>query len=103
MTATGAVHRLPSGGPPVGAWADSVWPQSAIELAPGDSLVVVSDGVLDVFDSVESFTQAVYSAAHGQASAQSASDAILALAPAETAEDDVTVVVVRRLPQGVAA
>ena len=79
------------------------WPQSAIGLAPGDSLVVVSDGVLDVFDSVESFTQAVYSAAHGQASAQSASDAILALAPAETAEDDVTVVVVRRLPRTVAA
>ncbi|WP_309818477.1 SpoIIE family protein phosphatase [Pseudarthrobacter sulfonivorans] len=99
VTAGGAVHRLPSGGPPVGAWAGSAWPQSSIDLAPGDSLVVVSDGVLDVFDSVESFTQAVYSAAHGQASAQSASNAIMALAPAETAEDDVTVVVVRRLPE----
>lgn len=103
VTANGEVHRLPSGGPPVGAWADSAWPQSAIGLAPGDSLVVVSDGVLDVFDSVESFTRAVYSATHGQNSAQSASDAILALAPAETADDDVTVVVVRRLAGTVAA
>ena len=46
---------------------------------------------------------AVLQAAHNQESAQSASTAILALAPAETAEDDVTVVVVRRLPQEVAA
>lgn len=103
MTANGEVHRLPSGGPPVGAWADSAWPQAAIGLAPGDSLVVVSDGVLDVFDSVEAFTAAVSSAAHGKPCAQSASDAILALAPAETAEDDVTVVVVRRLPREVPA
>lgn len=99
ITAEGAAHRLPSGGPPVGAWAGSTWPQSDIALAPGDTLVVVSDGVLDVFESVESFTEAVLSAAHGRDSAQSASDAIMALAPAETAEDDVTVMVVRRLPE----
>jgi sigma-B regulation protein RsbU (phosphoserine phosphatase) len=99
ITAEGSVHRLPSGGPPVGAWTGSVWPQSAVGLAPGDSLVVASDGVLDVFDSVEKFTEAVLGAAHGKLSAQSASDAIMALAPAETAEDDVTVVVVRRLPE----
>jgi serine phosphatase RsbU (regulator of sigma subunit) len=103
VSAAGAVHRLPSGGPPVGAWAGSAWPQSAIGLAPGDSLVVVSDGVLDVFDSLESFTRAVHSATHGQASAQSASDAIMALAPADTAEDDVTAVVVRRLFAGASA
>lgn len=99
ITAEGSVHRLPSGGPPVGAWAGSAWPQSAVGLAPGDSLVVVSDGVLDVFDSVEKFTESVLAAANGQVSAQSACDAILALAPAETAEDDVTVVVVRRLSE----
>jgi serine phosphatase RsbU (regulator of sigma subunit) len=103
VRANGELHRLQSGGPPVGAWAGSAWPQSAIGLAPGDSLVVVSDGVLDVFDSVESFTEAVGSATRGQASAQAASDAILALAPAESAEDDVTVVVVRRLLEGGAA
>ncbi len=103
LAAGGAVHRLPSGGPPVGAWAGSAWPQSAIGLAPGDSLVVVSDGVLDVFDSVEQFTDAVLSAAQSQPSARAASDAIMALAPTETAEDDVTVVVVRRLTAPAAA
>jgi serine phosphatase RsbU (regulator of sigma subunit) len=103
VTARGRVHRLPSGGPPVGAWAGTTWPQSSLDLAPGDSLVVVSDGVLDVFDSVEAFTEAVLAATHGQGSAQAASSAILALAPAESAEDDVTVVVVRRLPETAAA
>jgi serine phosphatase RsbU (regulator of sigma subunit) len=102
VRSAGTAERLPSGGPPVGAWAGSQWPQSAFGLAPGDCLVVVSDGVLDVFDTVEDFTEAVRSATQGQDSAQAASTAILALAPAETAEDDVTVVVVRRLPEGAA-
>jgi serine phosphatase RsbU (regulator of sigma subunit) len=103
VRAGGTVRRLPSGGPPVGAWAGSQWPQSCLELAPADSLVVVSDGVLDVFDSVEDFTEAVRNAIQGEESAQGASDAILALAPADTAEDDVTVVVVRRLSKLVTA
>jgi phosphoserine phosphatase RsbU/P len=99
----GTVRRLPSGGPPVGAWAGSQWPSSTFDLATGDSLVVVSDGVLDVFDSVESFTRAVQQATQHQDSAQATSRAIMSLAPADTAEDDVTVVVVRRLPERAAA
>jgi sigma-B regulation protein RsbU (phosphoserine phosphatase) len=52
---------------------------------------------------VEAFTQAVLHATHGQDSAQSASEAILSLAPAASAEDDVTGVVVRRLLEGAVA
>lgn len=95
----GTAERLPSGGPPVGAWTGTDWPQSAFQLAPGDSLVVVSDGVLDVFESVEDFTKAVRTATLSHGSSHAASSAIMALAPAETADDDVTVVVVRRLPE----
>ena len=92
----------------MGAWADARWTQAELELAPGDSLVVVSDGVLDVFPSVEVFTEAVLQATHGQPTAEAACAALLRLAPAETAEDDVTAVMVRRhadgvLPAGTAA
>jgi serine phosphatase RsbU (regulator of sigma subunit) len=103
VQADGAAGRLPSSGPPVGAWAGTDWLQSSLELAPGDSLVVASDGVLDVFESVDDFTGAVRAATQRAATAQGAASAIMALAPAETAEDDVTVVVVRRLPAEAAA
>jgi len=99
----GQADRLPSGGPPVGAWPGTQWPKAELDLAPGDSLVVVSDGVLDVFESVESFTDAVQQATQSAGSAHEASNSIMALAPAESAEDDVTVVVVRRLPVAAAA
>lgn len=94
----GTAHRLPSAGPPVGAWPDAHWRQADLELAPGDSLVVVSDGVLDAFGSVDEFTAEVLRAVHGRPTAQSACAAVLRLAPEDTAEDDVTAVVVRRDP-----
>lgn len=100
VSADGEAQRIQSAGPPVGAWADARWPQAELELAPGDSLVVVSDGVLDVFPSVEAFTEAVLRATHGQPTAEAACAALLRLAPAETAEDDVTAVMVRRLSAG---
>jgi phosphoserine phosphatase RsbU/P len=59
--------------------------------------------VLDVFGTVEDFADAVQQATQSAGSAQEASTSILGLAPAETADDDVTVVVVRRLPLEAAA
>ncbi|MFE4837066.1 PP2C family protein-serine/threonine phosphatase [Arthrobacter sp. NPDC056691] len=97
LLADGGAQRLPSAGPPVGAWGDASWTEADLELAAGDSLVVVSDGVLDVFGSVAEFTDAVRRSTHGQPTAEAACAALLRLAPAETAEDDVTAVVVRRL------
>ncbi|WP_426997134.1 PP2C family protein-serine/threonine phosphatase [Pseudarthrobacter sp. N5] len=96
IQADGTANRLPSAGPPVGAWPDSHWQPADLELAPGDSLVVVSDGVLDAFGSVEEFTTGVRQAVHGEPNAQSACAALLRLAPEDTAEDDVTAVVVHR-------
>lgn len=95
--ASGVALRLPSAGPPVGAWADTQWREAELDLNPGDALVVVSDGILDIFPSVEEFTAAVLRVTHTQPTADAVCDALLALAPAGTAEDDVTAVVVRRL------
>ncbi len=95
LPANGDVRRLRSAGPPVGAWVGR-WPSAELLLAPGDSLVVVSDGVLDAFGNVEEFTSRVEAAVRSQTSAEEACEAILRLAPADMAEDDVTAVVVRR-------
>ncbi|HKS02575.1 MAG TPA: SpoIIE family protein phosphatase [Arthrobacter sp.] len=108
VQADGGAQRLPSAGPPVGAWGDAGWTEAELDLSPGDSLVVVSDGILDVFGSVEEFTDAVRKSTHGQPTAEAACAALLELAPADTAEDDVTAVMVRRLngravPAGTAA
>ena len=97
VLADGGAQRLPSAGPPVGAWGDAGWTEADLDLSPGDSLVVVSDGILDVFGSVEEFTDAVRRSTHGQPTAEAACAALLELAPADTAEDDVTAVMARRL------
>jgi DNA-binding response OmpR family regulator len=96
VTANGTAQRLPPSGPPVGAWADAEWPVADLTLAPGDSLVVVSDGVLDAFSTVEDFTEAVRHATSQHSGADEACAALMRLAPAGSAQDDVTAVVIRR-------
>jgi len=58
--------------------------------------VVVSDGVLDAFSTVEDFTEAVQHAASRHSGADEACAAVMRLAPAASAQDDVTSVVIRR-------
>ncbi|MBT1004348.1 SpoIIE family protein phosphatase [Paenarthrobacter sp. DKR-5] len=96
VAAGGAVRRLASSGPPVGAWPDHEWSAAGVQLDDGDALAVVSDGVLDVYDTVEELVEALGAAVAGSTGAEEACDAILRLvAPAEVS-DDVTVVVLRR-------
>jgi sigma-B regulation protein RsbU (phosphoserine phosphatase) len=98
VPAEGEARRLVSAGPPVGILEDQQWPASELELEPGDSLVIVSDGVLDAHDSLEEFQRNVEKVARSGASSDDVCAALLELAPASTAEDDVTAVVVRRKP-----
>ncbi|WP_284984000.1 SpoIIE family protein phosphatase [Arthrobacter sp. efr-133-TYG-118] len=93
----GKVERLTSSGPPVGAWTGQEWTAASIRLEHGDTIAVVSDGVLDVFETLDQFMQAVATAVTTASTAEAACDAIMLLAPADTASDDVTAVVVRRL------
>lgn len=96
VTVNGTARRLPPAGPPVGAWPDATWTVAELLLDPGDSLVVVSDGVLDAFPSVEDLTEAVQRATSLHSRAEETCAALMQLAPAESAEDDVTAVVIRR-------
>ncbi|MET4622202.1 sigma-B regulation protein RsbU (phosphoserine phosphatase) [Arthrobacter sp. 2762] len=96
VPAEGAARRLVSAGPPVGILEEQQWPAAELQLEPGDSLVIVSDGVLDAHDSLEEFVRNVEKAARSGGSSDQVCAALLELAPADTAEDDVTAVVVHR-------
>ncbi|MGO4246482.1 PP2C family protein-serine/threonine phosphatase [Paenarthrobacter sp. RAF54_2] len=96
VPAEGAARRLVSAGPPVGIMDGQQWPAAELQLEPGDSLVIVSDGVLDAHDSLEDFVRNVEKAARSGGTSDEVCAALLELAPADTAEDDVTAVVVHR-------
>ena len=96
VPAEGAARRLVSAGPPVGIMDGQQWPAAELQLEPGDSLVIVSDGVLDAHDSLEEFVRNVEKAARSGGTSDDVCAALLELAPADTAEDDVTAVVVHR-------
>jgi serine phosphatase RsbU (regulator of sigma subunit) len=98
VPAEGSAHRLVSAGPPVGILEGQTWPAAELTLEPGDSLVIVSDGVLDAHDSLEDFVRNVEKAVRAESTSEDVCAALLDLAPAATAEDDVTAVVVRRKP-----
>ncbi len=51
----GTMERLPGAGLPVGILPDSTYEQFSIELRAGDTLVVVSDGIVEVRNAAEDF------------------------------------------------
>lgn len=67
IPAEGAARRLVSAGPPVGIMDGQQWSAAELQLEPGDSLVIVSDGVLDAHDSLEEFVRNVEKAARSGA------------------------------------
>jgi sigma-B regulation protein RsbU (phosphoserine phosphatase) len=96
VAADGSVTRLPSAGPPVGAWPDQVWSAGTVQLGPGDSLAIVSDGLLDIYETVEEFTEAVAGVVSAAAGAEDACAVLLDMANVPEVADDVTVVILRR-------
>ena len=97
VRADGGTERVGSAGLPVGAWPDSRWEQQSLDLAPGDRLVVVSDGVLDLFD-VDPAVDRLADLVQDTDGAQQLVDRVVARARCGEMEDDVTVLVARRLP-----
>jgi len=97
--ARGVHRRLRSGGLPIGVDGGE-WAEHEDELAPGDALVVVSDGVLDAFGVVTRSAEidaVLARVAKLVVDSPSASDAVAAVVADVGAQpDDVTVVVLRR-------
>jgi sigma-B regulation protein RsbU (phosphoserine phosphatase) len=98
VSADGTYRRLPGGGPPVGAWGGGGWSADEIAVSPGDRLAIVSDGLLDAFATLGEALDAAARVVAAADNAQDAADALVELGRAGAVEDDVTAVVVRRLP-----
>jgi hypothetical protein len=93
----GVVERLSSDNPPLGAGSDINWTEQTSTLTPGDTLVSVSDGVLDLFDGTLAGLDKVAEIVGRCSTAQGIVDAVIALA-GKNAADDVTILVLRRNP-----
>lgn len=96
VRADGTMETPPVCGLPAGAVAGSAWVEGVAELFAGDTLVVFSDGILDLRPD-----QAAVDAAVTAASAVSTVQAVVErlVAPARSAhrDDDVTAIAMRRV------
>lgn len=91
--ASHAIERLDCGGRPVGFPATTSYRESALRLAPGDTLFVYSDGLVEGSDrSPESLIEEL----DEDAAAPVLVDELIARAPKGGTADDVTAVVLKR-------
>ena len=100
VRADGSWERVVNGGPPLGLMPGAAWKAATLTIEPGSAMAVISDGVLDAFETLDETLAAVAEAIAGRERSADAVDAILGLAP--DAEDDVTAVVLRRNRGGTA-
>lgn len=92
----GSVTQLESRGLPVGVLAGSRWQNSSTRLAPGDTLVVFSDGVLDLFDeSLVAFDEIARMSFEARSSSELL-ERIFGLVDPDALDDDITVIAIRR-------
>ncbi len=93
--ADGTSERLRSTSPPLGVDPETDWTVQTVQLDPGDTLIVVSDGVLDLYDGTLASLDNLVTLALLAQDPWEIIDAIRARARG-TSADDVTVLIVRR-------
>ncbi|MHC5560766.1 PP2C family protein-serine/threonine phosphatase [Kocuria sp. U4B] len=87
---------LEHSGPPLGIFSDTTWQTHRTTLAPGETLVVVSDGFLDFFPTLEETLERARQARLHRLPVAELVERATAFARATGHPDDVTVVAVRR-------
>ncbi|WP_387741775.1 PP2C family protein-serine/threonine phosphatase [Kocuria nitroreducens] len=92
----GGYRRLASSGPPLGAVAGITWGAHRENLAPGETLLVVSDGFLDYFPDIPAALAKAAEAARSSATAQELVTRLTAYALAHGLDDDATALALRR-------
>lgn len=91
----GTKERLTSDNLPLGAGIQTTWEEHRARLEVGDTLVSISDGVLDLFDGTIGGLHRVENIVRYSENVQAAVDEIIALAD-HSASDDATILIIRR-------
>jgi hypothetical protein len=100
VTEQGKAEQFEGDGLPLGAPAWEPWRADRVTLHEGDTFIAMSDGLLDLFATLEEAREAVRETVIACSSAQEIVDVVAAFARDHRATDDVTCVVVRRTSPG---
>lgn len=92
----GRARWLDSDGLPLGAVNGDKWVADRVRLEPGDTMISVSDGLLDLFESREAGLAAAIEVTLQSETAKQIVDRVSAFAAGRDTHDDATIVVVRR-------
>jgi hypothetical protein len=93
----GRIDRPSGGGLPIGVSIDGGWTEQEMDLAPGDTLVMFSDGLLDLYDDPDASLQRIAELVRSSSTARQVVDRVVSRAgEVELLDDDVTVVAIRR-------
>lgn len=92
----GSATQLMSEHPPLGTGIPTKWQEQSFTLEPGDTLVAISDGVLDLFGGTIDGLRRAEDRVRNSSSAQAVVDGMLELAGTNPA-DDVTILVIHRM------
>ncbi len=92
----GQARWLDSEGLPLGVLSGDKWVADRVVLEPGDTLVSVSDGLLDLFESREAGLAAAIEVTVEASTAQEIVERVSEFAAGRSTHDDATIVVLRR-------
>ncbi|HET6919788.1 MAG TPA: SpoIIE family protein phosphatase, partial [Jiangellaceae bacterium] len=96
LDTSGGHRELISDGLPLGAVAGDRWQSHTALLAPGETLMSVSDGFLDFYDTTANAIAGAIRATAETVTAQQLVDRMVAFSARHLPTDDLTVVIVRR-------
>ncbi|MET0468326.1 MAG: SpoIIE family protein phosphatase [Aeromicrobium sp.] len=94
----GEPRRLRSRDLPLGVITDDTWTAHRERLAPGETLMLVSDGIFDIVEDEDAADEMATSIVQDGNDPQSAVARIEEYARTHDLDDDITAVVIRRLP-----
>ncbi|QNN52999.1 PP2C family protein-serine/threonine phosphatase [Nocardioides mesophilus] len=98
VRADGSAERFESEGLPLGVPTDSRRPAGTVMLHPGDTFICLSDGLLDLFDSIEEAIEAARITVVDYRTPRAIVDTVEGYGREHLASDDITCVVVQRDP-----